>query len=374
MTNNIPFIDLQAQRARLGASIDEAIARVLSHGRFIMGPEIDQLEEQLATFVGVDHVVSCSSGTDALLLPLLASGVSRGDAVFVPAFTFAAPAEVGLVLGATPVFVDVLPDTFNMSPQSLQAAIESLGSRLRPAAVVAVDLYGQPAAHRELKAIAAKHGLMLIEDAAQSFGASLDGIKTGALADVASTSFFPAKPLGCYGDGGAVLTQDSKLAERMRLYRNHGQGEGKYNHVAVGLNFRLDTLQAAILLEKLAIFDEEIAARQRVADRYDNGLGNVVTVPGLMPGATSVWAQYTMLVDERGKLIEHLEALGIPTAVHYPKPLTQQPPYVNCPVSPGGVPVSEALSRRVLSLPMHPYLQPDTQDRIIAAVREAVVS
>jgi dTDP-4-amino-4,6-dideoxygalactose transaminase len=370
---NIPFIDLQAQRQRIKSEIDEAIQRVLEHGRFIMGPEVGELEEKLAAYVGVPHAITCSSGTDALLLPLMALEVGPGDAVFVPAFGFVAPAEVVCLLGATPVMVDVLPDTFNMDPDSLSAAVDGAKEKdLRPKAVIAIDLYGLPAEYDRLNAIVEAHGLTMIEDAAQSFGATLHGRKAGSLATVASTSFFPAKPLGCYGDGGAIFTQDAELAERIRLVRIHGQGSGKYNHVAVGLNGRLDTMQAAILIQKLAIFDDEIRLRQLVSDRYAEGLSAVAEVPVIPSEATSVWAQYTLKVRNRDRVVEILNSRGIPTAVHYPKTVSSQPAYKSFPVAPGGISVSEGLPGQVVSLPMHPYLEANEQDWIIDNIVEAV--
>ena len=370
---NIPFIDLQAQRKRIKSEIDEAIQRVLEHGRFIMGPEVGELEEKLAAYVGVPHAITCSSGTDALLLPLMALEAGPGDAVFVPAFGFVAPAEVVCLLGATPVMVDVLPDTFNMDPDSLSTAVDGAKEKgLRPKAVIAIDLYGLPAEYDRLNAIVEAHGLTMIEDAAQSFGATLHGRKAGSLATVASTSFFPAKPLGCYGDGGAIFTQDAELAERIRLVRIHGQGSGKYNHVAVGLNGRLDTMQAAILIQKLAIFDDEIRLRQLVSDRYAEGLSAVAEVPVIPSEATSVWAQYTLKVRNRDRVVEILNSRGIPTAVHYPKTVSSQPAYKSFPVAPGGISVSEGLPGQVVSLPMHPYLEANEQDWIIDNIVEAV--
>jgi dTDP-4-amino-4,6-dideoxygalactose transaminase len=372
-SDSIAFIDLKAQRDRIRDRLDVAIGRVLDHGSFIMGPEIAELERRLAEFCGVRHAITCSSGTDALLLPLMAKGIGRGSAVFVPAFTFVAAAEVSAVLGATPFFVDVLPDTFNMDPESLAGSISAAREMgLDPAAVVPVDLYGQTADYRALAPVAEEHGLFVIEDAAQSFGATLDGARAGSFGNVAGTSFFPAKPLGCYGDGGAIFTNDGALADAIRQVRVHGQGDAKYQYRSIGVNGRLDTVQAAVLIEKLAIFPDEIEARQRVAERYDRGLGDIATVPMVAEGMRSVWAQYTLKVDDRDGLVERLRAEGVPTAIHYPLPLTEQPAYGDFPVAPSGVPVSEALSRQVLSLPMHPYLDEPTQDRIIDAVRRCV--
>ncbi len=369
----IAFIDLQAQRRRIGDRIEAAIGRVLEHGRYVMGPEVRVLEERLAAFAGVRHVVSCASGTDALQLPLMAWSIGPGDAVFVPAFTFAATAEVVALVGATPVFVDVLPDSFNMEPASLDAAIEATRAegRLRPAAVIPVDLFGQPADYDTLQPVADRHGLRLLADTAQGFGAHYRGRRTGSIGDAASTSFFPAKPLGCYGDGGAVFTDDDELAAILRSLRVHGQGTDKYDNVRIGVNGRLDTMQAAILLEKLAIYEEEIAARDRVANAYSAALAGVSETPALIPDATSIWAQYTIKIDDRDGVADRLKAAGVPTAIYYPRPLHRQTAYRDYPTAPGGLPVSEALADRVLSLPMHPYLDRATQDRIIAAVIDA---
>ena len=370
----IAFIDLQAQRRRLGDRMETAIGKVLQHGRFIMGPEVRTLEERLAGYVGVKHVISCASGTDALQLPLMAWGIGPGDAVFVPGFTFAATAEVVALVGATPVFVDVLADSFNMDPASLEAAIEAVASegRLRPAAVIPVDLFGQPADYDALQLLADRHGLRMLADTAQGFGAHYRGRRTGSIGDAASTSFFPAKPLGCYGDGGAVFTDDDGLAETMRSLRVHGQGTDKYDNVRIGVNGRLDTMQAAVLLEKLAIFDDEVAARDQVANAYSAALADTAETPVLIADTTSIWAQYTVKLDDRDGVAARLKAAGVPTAIYYPRPLNRQTAYRDYPSAPAGLPVSEALSERVLSLPMHPYLDRATQDRIVAAVKAAV--
>ncbi len=370
----IAFIDLQAQRRRLGHRIDEAVGRVLNHGRFIMGPEVMALEARLAAFAGVKHVVSCASGTDALQLPLMAWGIGPGDAVFVPSFTFAATAEVVALVGATPVFVDILDDSFNIDPASLDAAISAVlaEGQLRPAAVIPVDLFGQPADYDLLQPIADAHGLRLLSDAAQSFGATLRGRRAGSFGDAASTSFFPAKPLGCYGDGGAIFTDDDDLVATLRSLRVHGQGSDKYDNVRIGMNGRLDTMQAAILLEKLEIFEDEIAERQTVADRYAEALSDAVETPTVAAEAVSAWAQYTIRLPGRDQVAARLKTEGIPTAIYYPRPLHRQTAYRDYPTAPGGLPVSERLAERVLSLPMHPYLDAATQARIIAAVLAAV--
>jgi len=368
----IPFNDLRTQRTRLGARLDAAIRRVVDHGAYILGPEVQELEARLAAFAGVNHCITCANGTDALALVLMAQDIKPGDAVFVPAFTFVATAEVVAWLGATPVFVDVLADTFNLDPASLAAAIPAAAQQgLKPRAVIPVDLFGQPADYRAILPLAERHGLFVLADAAQSFGATLDNRRTGGFGIATATSFFPAKPLGCYGDGGAVLTDDSALAELLRSLRMHGQGGNKYDNVRVGMNGRLDTIQAAILLEKLVIFEDEISARQRLAERYTERLSGTVTMPRLAVGATSVWAQYTIVSDRRDRIQAECKAAGIPTAIYYPLTLTQQTGYRHYPSAPGGVPRSEWLSQRVLSLPMHPYLDDATQDRIAAAVRAA---
>ena len=373
---SVPFIDVGAQRQRLGRSIDEAVGRVLAHCQFINGPEVGALEAALATFSGARHVVACSSGTDALLMVLMAKGVGRGDAVLCPSFTFCATGEAVALTGATPVFVDVDEGTFNMDAASLKRGIATarkLG--LKPVAVIPVDLFGQSADHDAIAAAAEADGLFVLDDAAQGFGASYKGRRIGTFGLATATSFFPAKPLGCFGDGGAIFTDDAKFAETLRSVRVHGQGSDKYDNVRLGLTARLDTMQAAILIEKLKIFEDEIAARNKVADRYARGLGNVVTVPHLAPGCSSVWAQYTIRLPggtDRDGFAAALKAQGIPTAIYYPKSMHQQTAYRDFPVADGGLPVSEKLSEDVISLPMHAYLDEPTQERIIAAVRGAI--
>jgi len=370
---SIPFIDLEAQRERIGPRMDEAILRVVHHGRYIMGPEVAELEQRLAAFCGAKHCVTCANGTDALGLVLMAWGVRPGDAVFVPAFTFVATAEVVAWLGATPVFVDVLEDTFNMDPASLEQGIAAACAMdLTPRAVIPVDLFGQPADYRQILPVAGAHDLLVLADAAQSFGAMLDNRAVGTIGHATATSFFPAKPLGCYGDGGAVFTDDDDLAATLHSLRVHGQGSDKYDNVRIGINGRLDTIQAAVLIEKLAVFPEEVEARDAVARRYGEQLSDQVRTPDLAPGATSVWAQYTIQVDDRAALQAALKEGGVPSAVYYPIPLSRQTGYRHYPTVPGGVPVSEALSARVLSLPMHPYLGEADQDVVAQAVRRAV--
>jgi dTDP-4-amino-4,6-dideoxygalactose transaminase len=371
----IPFIDVAAQRRRLGRAVEQAVARVLGHCQFIHGPEVRAFEADLAAFCGARHAIGCASGTDALLLVLLAKQIGPGDAVICPAFTFAATAEVVALLGATPVFADVEEASFNLAPESLARAVATarrLG--LRPRAVIPVDLFGQPADHDAIAAIASAEDLLVLDDAAQAFGATYKNRRVGALAPATATSFFPAKPLGCYGDGGAVLTDDDELADAMRSLRVHGEGRDKYDCVRIGINGRLDTIQAAILIEKLKIFPEEIAARERVARRYTAGLADVATVPRLPRGATSVWAQYTIRLapGRRDALAATLKAQGIPTAVYYHTPLHRQQAYRHFPIADGGVPVSDQLAEEVISLPMHAYLEQSTQDRIIAAARRAL--
>jgi dTDP-4-amino-4,6-dideoxygalactose transaminase len=371
----VPFIDLAAQRRRLGKSIDEAVSRVLGHCQFINGPEVTQLEAALAAFSGAEHVVSCASGTDALLMVLMAKDVGRGDAVLCPSFTFCATGEAVALTGAVPVFVDVDEATFNMDAVSLKRGIASakkLG--LKPKAVIPVDLFGQSADHDAIAAVALAEGLFVLDDAAQAFGASYKGRRLGTSGLATATSFFPAKPLGCFGDGGAIFTDDAELAATLRSIRVHGQGSDKYDNVRLGLTGRLDTMQAAILLEKLKIFEDEIAARNKVAERYAQGLGNVVTVPHLAGGCTSVWAQYTIRLPkgcDRDGFAAALKSQGIPTAIYYAKSVHQQTAYRQFPVADGGLPVSESLSGDVISLPMHAYLDEPTQDRIIKAVRGA---
>jgi dTDP-4-amino-4,6-dideoxygalactose transaminase len=368
----VEFIDLGAQQRRIGDKVEAAVKRVLAHGKYIMGPEVKTLEEQLARFAGVKHVVSCASGTDALSLPLMALGVGPGDAVFVPTFTFAATAEVVALVGATPIFVDVEAGSFNMDVKSLQRAVDSVPKGLTPKGIIPVDLFGQPADYTAIDAVAKAKNLWVLADAAQSFGATQGNKRTGSMGRIAGTSFFPAKPLGCYGDGGAIFTDDDGLNDIMKSLRVHGQGNDKYDNVRIGMNGRLDTIQAAILLEKLAIFEDEIAARQRVGKRYNDLLRGTVTVPEVGDNFTSVWAQYTLRLPNRDKVAAALKADSIPTAIYYPRPLHQQTAYRDFPVAPGGCPTSEKLAGEVLSLPMHPYLDTTTQDRIVAAVKSAV--
>src|SRR6266436_2128605 len=372
----LPLIDIAAQRRRLGKSIDEAVKRVLAHCQFINGPEVAQLEAELAAFSGAGHVVTCASGTDALLMVLMARGVGRGDAVLCPSFTFCATGEPVALTGATPVFVDVDEATFNMDANSLKRGIATaIRLGLKPKAVIPVDLFGQSADHDAIGRIAEAEGIFVLDDAAQAFGASYKGRRLGTFGLATATSFFPAKPLGCFGDGGAIFTDDAELAATLRSISVHGQGGDKYDNVRLGLTARLDTMQAAILIEKLKIFEDEIAVRNAVADRYSSGLGNAVTVPRLASGCTSVWAQYTIRLPkgtDRDGFAAALKAQGIPTAIYYNKSIHQQTAYRDFPVADGGVPASESLSCDVISLPMHAYLDEPTQARIITAVHGAI--
>lgn len=373
----IPFIDLAAQRARLGDRLDAAIARVLEHGRFILGPEVGELEQKLCDFTGAKHAIGCANGTDALVLALMALDIGPGDAVLVPTFTFSASAEAVVLAGATPVFVDVLEDTFNIASAGLDAGLDAARSAgLKPRAVMAVDLFGQPADYDALSGFCGAAGLHLIDDAAQSVGGSWAGARIGTLGTITTTSFFPSKPLACYGDGGALFTDDADTAALLRSLRVHGQGANKYDNVRIGMNSRLDTLQAAILIEKLRIFEEELALRQAAAERYTAGLadlGDRVVPPVVHDDAMSAWALYTVRVRDgrRDALREALGDAGIPAVVYYPKPLHRQPAYTDCPRA-ADLGVSERLSGEVLSLPLHAYLSPELQSAVILAVHEAI--
>ncbi len=371
----IPFIDLAAQQMRLQPNLDNAIKRVLDHGGYIMGPEVKQFENELASFCGAKHALGCANGTDALQLALMALGAMAGDAVFVPAFTFAATAEVVPLVGASVVFVDVDERTFNMDPESLKRAIVlAKDEGLRPFCLIPVDLFGLSADYDTLIAIAREHGMKVIGDSAQGFAASYKGRRTGSLCDVTTTSFFPAKPLGCYGDGGAVFTDDGELAALIDSYRVHGKGTDKYSNDRVGLNSRLDTIQAAILLQKLAIYAEEIEMRQNVAKRYSEALSQSFGTPYVPEGYVSVWAQYTLTLEnaeERDRVKASAQAAGVPTMIYYPTPLHKLKAYAGALMDPEGLSISESLPGRVLSLPMHPYLEADVQDRIIRVLLDA---
>ncbi len=360
------FIDLPAQQKRIRERIEAGMKRILDHGQYIMGPEIRELEAKLAAFTGARYAVAVASGTDALLMPLLAENVGRGDAVFVPTFTFIASAGAVALTGATPVFVDIDRETFNIDPASLEGAIQKIiaEKKLKPKGIMPVDLFGQPADYGAIQAIADKHRLFVLEDAAQSFGAGQKGRKAGALARVAGTSFFPAKPLGCYGDGGMVFTDDAAVHKQLLSIRVHGQGADKYTNVRVGINGRMDSLQAAVLLAKMEIFPEEIELRQQVAGRYDRLLARAVKTPRILPGNVSAWAQYSVLYPHRDKVIAKLRDEGIPTAVYYPIPLHMQQAFAGLGYRQGDFPVAEKTANEIFSLPMHPYLQPADQERI----------
>jgi dTDP-4-amino-4,6-dideoxygalactose transaminase len=382
----IPFIDLQAQRRRLGQPLEDAILDVVRSGAYIMGPQVAALEAELASFGHAPHVLSCGSGTEALVLPLMAWDIGPGDAVFCPSFTFAATGESVALVGASPVFVDIRADTYNLDPERLVEAIVAVEreGKLKPRAIIAVDLFGQPADYPSIHRVAEAHGLKLIADSAQGFGCTLDEKHPIHWADVTATSFFPAKPLGCYGDGGAVLSKDAAQHERMVSLRVHGQAvasdvagkafahDAKYLNMRVGMNARLDTLQAAVLLQKLTIFADEIAARNRVADRYAEHLGGIVKVPAVIDGGVSTWAQYTIETADRDGLAAALKDKGVPTAVYYPVPMHRQAAYSRYPQGEGGLAATDAASAAVLSLPMHPYLESEAQDEVIAAIHAHV--
>lgn len=378
MTRNpIRFIDLVAQQERIKAKVDAAMQRVLAHGAYIMGPEIGELETALSEFCGAKHSIGCSNGTDALTLGLLAKDLKAGQAVFCPSFTFAATAEVVAMLGATPYFVDILEDTYNLDPASLKVAIaQARKEGLSLAGVISVDLFGQPADYAEIEPIVAAEGMWLISDAAQGFGATYRDRKVGTIGAMTTTSFFPAKPLGAYGDGGAIFTDDDETAAVLRSLLVHGQGTDKYDNVRIGMNGRLDTLQAAILKEKLAIFAGEIDVRNQVAATYNDGLRDVAIVPAVLDGCVSTWAQYTIRAPgkDRDTVLARLKDNGVPTAVYYPKPLHRQTAYKHFPVAGNGLPVSDRVAQDVFSLPMHAYLKEDDQGYIIEQVREALAA
>ncbi len=368
------FVDLNAQFRAIENEIRAAIERVLEHGLFILGPEVRALEEELADYCGVKHAVTAASGTDALLMALMAWRIGPGDAVIVPPFTFVASAEVVQLLGATTVFVDVEEDTFNIDPECLAEAVVRIRrqGKLRLRGVIPVDLFGLPADYDAIQVIAEEHDLFVLADAAQSFGGTRNGKKVGAFGDVAATSFFPAKPLGCYGDGGALFTDDDELAELARSIRVHGMGATQYDNVRTGITGRMDTIQAAVLSCKLKIFDRELAARRRVADIYTRELDGVVKTPQIPPNCESAWAQYTVRSADRDAIRAHLQSKGIPSAVYYPRPLHRQPAFSEADGAGLSMPVSEMLAEQVFSLPIHPYLEKDDQMKIIDAVKSAV--
>ncbi|CAI3159562.1 UDP-2-acetamido-2-deoxy-3-oxo-D-glucuronate aminotransferase [Acinetobacter calcoaceticus] len=357
----IDFIDLKAQQNRIKDKIDAGIQNVLTHGQYILGPEVIELEEKLASYVGAKHCITCANGTDALQIAQMAFGIGSGDEVITPGFTYIATAETVALLGAKPVYVDVNSKTYNLDVEKLEAAITP-----RTKAIIPVSLYGQCADFDAINAIAEKYGIPVIEDAAQSFGATYKGRKSCNLSTVACTSFFPSKPLGCYGDGGAIFTNDDELAKVIRQIARHGQDK-RYHHIRVGVNSRLDTLQAAILLPKLEILDDEMQARQKVAEVYNHlfNQAGIHTTPYLEPHNTSAWAQYTIQVDNRAEVQEKLKARGIPTAVHYPIPLNKQPAVADSEIH---LPIGDAIAEKVMSLPMHPYLTIEAQEKIVQAL------
>ncbi len=356
------FIDLATQQQRIKPLLDQRLQAVLAHGQYIMGPEIVELEDQLAKFVGVDHCISVASGTDALLIAMMALGVKAGDEVITTPFTFIATGEMIRLLGAIPVFVDIDPYTYNLDPAKLTQAITA-----RTKAIIGVNLFGQCADYQAINAVAAQYHIPVIEDAAQSFGATHHGEQSCSLTTIGCTSFFPSKPLGCYGDGGACFTNDAALATTMRQIRVHGQSQ-RYQHNIIGINGRLDTMQAAVLLAKLTIFTAEVKARQQIADYYNQLLQDIAAIPTIMPENTSVYAQYTIQIEERDTLREQLKAAGIPTAVHYPKPLHLQPAFADLAIAQQHFPIAEEVAKKVISVPMHPYLKKETISTIAAKI------
>jgi UDP-2-acetamido-2-deoxy-ribo-hexuluronate aminotransferase len=367
------FIDLAAQQKRIRGQIEARFQAILNHGQYIMGPEIAELEAKLAAYTGAPYAVAVASGTDALLMPLMVEKVGPGDAVFAPTFTFIATAGAIALTGATPVFVDIDPETFNIDPEKLEEAIQKTvrAKKLVPKGIIPVDLFGQPADYRAIQAIADRYKLFVLEDAAQSFGGSQKDRKAGALAGVAGTSFFPAKPLGCYGDGGMIFTDDKDTHEHLLSIRVHGQGVDKYTNVRIGINGRMDSLQAAVLLAKMEIFPEEIELRQAVAANYDRLLNGAVQTPKILPGNLSAWAQYSVLHPRRDEVIKKLRDNGIPTAVYYPIPLHLQEAFANLGYRQEDFPVAEKIAGEIFSLPMHPYLAPQAQEQIAEVIRQS---
>lgn len=374
------FIDLKKQQKRIESAVYRRIQDVLNHGAYIMGPEVFELEEKLAIHAGVKHCVSCSSGTDALLMALLAYGVGPGDAVLTTPFTFVATAEAIALTGATPVFVDICEDTFNIDPEKLRDTLihidthspPGVAKQIHPRAIIAVDLFGLPADYDRINRIADEFGIFVLEDAAQSFGGLYKAKSACSLADIAATSFFPAKPLGCYGDGGAVFTDDDEIAERLRSIRVHGQGEDKYTNIRLGINGRLDTIQAAILLEKLTIFESEIEARQQVAQMYSRYAPSGLKTPSIPDDCRSAWAQYSVRSARRGRIQEALKERQIPTAIYYPIPLHLQKAYKYLGYQEGSFEICEQISSDIFSLPMHPYLQENEIHAIMQVVSKSV--
>jgi dTDP-4-amino-4,6-dideoxygalactose transaminase len=363
------FIDLEAQQKQIRPDLEKSIKKVLDHGQYIMGPEVKVFEEDLKKFTGAKHALTCANGTDALSIVLMSWGIGPGHAVFVPSFTYVASAEAPAQLGATPFFVDVVKDTFNIDPNSLkQAIIDCKNMGLKPSVVIAVDLFGQPADVEAITEIAMTENIKVLVDGAQSFGAAIDGNRVGSMGDATTTSFFPAKPLGCYGDGGAILTNNDENASTINSIRLHGKGIQKYDNVRIGLNSRLDTIQAAILIEKLKIFEKELDSRNKIASRYTNSLIEYVKVPEIPSNITSAWAQYTLTLEGRDKLQQALKLKGIPSVIYYPIPLSKQKGYSHYPTVSSGVSNSEQLALNVLSLPMHPYMNKSSQEFIINEV------
>jgi len=368
------FIDLKSQQKLIREKIGENIDKVLDHGRYVMGPEIGELEEKLAKYCGVKHGVGVASGTDALLISLMAYDVGPGDAIFTTPFTFIATAEVIRLLGATPVFTDIDSDTFNIDCNRLESDIERVlkEKNLKPKGIIPVDLFGQPADYDEIESIAKKYGMFVMEDAAQSFGADYKDKKACSLGDIAATSFFPAKPLGAYGDGGMVFTNSDEIFEKVVSIRIHGKGSDKYDNIRVGVNGRLDTIQAAILLAKFNIFDEEVKKRQKVADNYNRLLEGVVKTPVVKDDRTSAWAQYAMIHQKRDKIIEKLREENIPIAIYYPIPLHLQKAFFSLGYKKGDFPVSEKCADEIFSIPFHPYLKTEDQEKIADTIKEAI--
>ena len=366
------FIDLAAQYAFLKDKIDRRIQKVLDHGQYIMGPEVQELEEKLAEYVGVKHAITCANGTDALTLSLMALGIKDGDAVLCPTFTFFASAEAIAFANATPVFVDVDAATFNISPVDLEKQIARIQKegRLNLKAIMTVDLFGLPANYPEIQKIANKYNLQIIEDSAQGFGGSIDGKRAGSFGNIATTSFFPAKPLGCYGDGGAVFTNNDELAELVNSYRVHGKGKDKYDNIRIGINSRLDTIQAAVLLEKLAVFPDELHARNEAAQAYEKALNQTFNTPKTPAGYISSWAQYTLIDENRNDWIAKLKSAGIPSVVYYGKCMHQQSAFARL-NSFVDYPISEKLAETVFSVPMHPYLEASTINKITSVLIES---
>lgn len=370
------FVDLHRQFSNIETEMRARMEAVLAHKQFIMGPEVTELEKRLCEYTNAKYALTCSSGTDALVIALMALGVKHTDAVFVPSFTFFATAEAVSLAGATPVFVDSDPETMNLSPDALEIAVKRTHAEgwLKPRGVVPVDLFGLPADYARIREIARKHELFILEDAAQSFGAKYEGVSACSLGDVAATSFFPAKPLGCYGDGGAIFTDDDALAARMISLREHGKGADRYDNARVGLNGRLDTLQAAVLLAKLDILDSELEARRRIAQTYTQALSGVLHTPGEPEGSNCCWAQYTLRardVHQRDAIVSSLRQQGIPVMIYYPVPVHLSGAYAHLEYAKGDLPVCEKLSETVLSIPMHPYLTPEEVEMICDAVLEA---